>query len=599
MPRALKFALSSLLIGAMSIGIAYAGATLVPVDLSKDAAPEARQAAIAQAAMSQQADAGAPVTLQPRQVLAGSAKASMEPRPQDWGGTWETDREKCATFEPSESGFSGTATHVTGGNTRVKWAENPNCIYMGGYGIGPMNPITSWSDPYGLWVRSVAIGDGDDTVIMTVLDGVYWEARYNSMCGPNPCGWYDIIDELSADLDIDRSGFFLAATHSHTSPDFIGGWGGVPQWYMDQITAAIKATIRAAVDEMRPALVETSEVLARPYNGERRDFYRSAEEEGLTWFRLLEHGAPAADSPITYNADGTWAHGPGGGTQNGGANGCENNTANENCLQAIATVGAFAAHPVTADEGSGIANADFPAVFDTRVEQMFGGVGLFFQTGLGNVSPRGGTVSMGEGLASLLPEIGVGRILENNCNTDGNDETPPVPCPLDISSSDSRWVQPATNVPLSTLGAAGFFDRKFNEVPAAVQAGKSNTKNCKSSSPLSVETGVNAARIGQLLITGGPGELFSALSNTIKERNPNGVTMPLGLVNDGLGYIVQSFETDHVGRQGAGFLPGVGAPVPVEYEDAYSIDACFGDMVLERTLGLPQVGGGGVATTTP
>jgi hypothetical protein len=57
--------------------------------------------------------------------------------------------------------------------------------------------------------------------------------------------------------------------------------------------------------------------------------------------------------------------------------------------------------------------------------------------------------------------------------------------------------------------------------------------------------------------------------------------MPLALVNDGLGYIMQSFETDHLGRQGLGFAGGV-----VEYEDAYSIDHCFGDFALEATLGL-------------
>jgi len=52
-------------------------------------------------------------------------------------------------------------------------------------------------------------------------------------------------------------------------------------------------------------------------------------------------------------------------------------------------------------------------------------------------------------------------------------------------------------------------------------------------------------------------------------------------VNDGLGYIMQSFETDHVGRQAVGFVGQV-----AEYEDAYSMDACFGDKVLETTIGL-------------
>ena len=73
------------------------------------------------------------------ELLAGAAKISMEPRPGDYGGTWETDQEACETFTPSEAGLSGTVTHALGADTRVKWAENPDCIYMGGYGIGPMN----------------------------------------------------------------------------------------------------------------------------------------------------------------------------------------------------------------------------------------------------------------------------------------------------------------------------------------------------------------------------------------------------------------------------------------------------------------------------
>ena len=56
----------------------------------------------------------------------------------------------------------------------------------------------------------------------------------------------------------------------------------------------------------------------------------------------------------------------------------------------------------------------------------------------------------------------------------------------------------------------------------------------------------------------------------------------LGNANDGLGYILQSFEAFDEARQGIGF----GGTNLTEYEDAYAIDGCFGDMVLETTLGL-------------
>lgn len=196
---------------------------------------------------------------------------------------------------------------------------------------------------------------------------------------------------------------------------------------------------------------------------------------------------------------------------------------------------------------------------------------MFLQTGLGNISPRGDKLVMGNGMANLIPAIGEGTQIADT----------------DIRVGRAFWDQPVTNVPLGSLGVAGFFDRKFNQAPASVNEGKGEeNKKCKSASPVSVRTSVSAAKIGSLWITGGPGELFSNLTNTIEERNPNGITLALGLVNDGLGYIVQSFETDHVGRQGVGFVGTVEDVGLSEYEDAYSIDHCFGDATLEQTIRL-------------
>ena len=573
--RAARAVLISMLVGMLSLGAAWAGSGLVPVgDLTEGVNEKPTGLTAAAGSKGGRASFDEKVrafAAEGDSFLAGAAKVSMEPRPADYGGTWETDREACATLSPSEAGVQGTATHVA--DPRVKWSENPDCIYMGGYGIGPMNPITSWSDPYGLWVRSVAMSDGTDTFVMTLIDAVYWEARYNSMCGSieGGCGWFDIKEQLAAELGVPADGLMFASTHSHTSPDFIGGWGGVPEWYMQQMTDSIKASVTAAVQNMRPAVLEAGETILRERNGERRDFYWSAEDDTFSWFRLID----ASDQPAPETCTTPAPTDDPGNNGNGGGNGYGNEgktpapTPTPTCEPsrpgtAIATVGAYAAHPVTADEGAGIADADFPAVFAKKVEDNFGGVGVFFQTGLGNMSPRGNKVEMGEGLASYVPPIGSGRLIQ-------------AP---DVRVKETRWIQPVTNVPLGSLGVAGFFDRTMNQTPAQVSGGKSGERACRSASPISVETGVTAAKIGSLWVTGGPGELFSNITNTIEERNPNGVTLALGLVNDGLGYIIQEFETDHAGRQGTGF---VGSPL-AEYEDAYSIDHCFGDMALMHTL---------------
>ena len=631
MPRALKFALSSLLIGLMSVGLAYAGAILNPGGaLSGPAAPASPRLAAQEtvAGLESTSVSETPVA-GPGQVLAGAAKANIAPRPEDFGGVWRT--EGCDALGPGI-----VNAHPT--SFRIRWAESSNCIYAGGNGIGPMNAITRFDEEYGLWARSVVVNDNEQSLIMTILDGAYYFGEYNNMCGntnvpenaedadpaaidpsavvddpKNDCGFFDIQRDMGQELNVDPSSFMLASSHAHASPDFVGAWGGVPQWYMDQVEAAIKSSIRAAWAMRRPAVIEVGDELARQFNNERRDAYRSAEENSLAWFRLVELGSPTPDQAIDYDAEGNFTYiQPGtsetvatqarvaipttkGGVSASNPNGCDKGK--PQCAtpsptptstptstpkpdptepppptyRAIATVGSYAGHPASGVSG-GRAHPDWVGGFDKNVEQEFGGVGLMFESGLGNMSERSDTEN---GLARLLPDLLGGDILENPNG------------PIEVWTQQTFWNQPVTNTVLAGGGISGVFDRPMNQTPAAVRAGKNPAEQCVSASPISVRTAASAAKIGSLWVTGGPGELFSNLTNTIKEKNPEGVTMPLALVNDALGYIMQSFETDHTGRQGGGFA---GSPVGIEYEDAYSIDHCFGDMVLEVTLKMLGVG---------
>jgi hypothetical protein len=246
---------------------------------------------------------------------------------------------------------------------------------------------------------------------------------------------------------------------------------------------------------------------------------------------------------------------------------------------AVATNGTYSAHPV--NRSNGLLQADLSGHFAERAEQSFGGVGLFFQTGFGNMTSAYSRAQLGVDLSDLLPGLGKGRQITGD--------------PIAVRTGMATFDQPVTNSVLAGGGISGIFDRPMEQRPSAVSISKDSLgpdaahaphKRCNSASPITVNSSVSVARIGPIvggvLITGGPGELFSNYTNTIKEKNPRGVTLPLSMVNDGLGYIMQSIETDHVARQAVGFVNG---PLS-EYEDAYSIDACFGDHALERTLAL-------------
>jgi hypothetical protein len=488
-----------------------------------------------------------PAALGAGQLLVGAAKTSMEPRPDLAdpeafpGARWETDPAECKTVAPEWfSDLPKAALNALDGiaNPGSVWPENPDCIYQGGFGLGPMNPVKAFDPEFGLWVRSMAFSDGNQTLITTVIDGEGWLWDYKSKC--TDCGAKQIAAALGDDPELKARGVTAAshvlhATHSHASPDFIGGWGFVPNWYMAQITDAIRATATSAVMSMEPATLEAGEAEARAHNSERRGTYRSAEEASISWLRAVAVGRGEGAPPRP---------------------------------RVIATLGAFAAHPVTYGTADGVAHPDWVGLFNARLEERFGGIGLHFMTGLGNLT--GATKLTGGKLADLVPAVGAGR--------------PVTDTTVRVAQGTARSA--LTNVPLTTLGTPGLFDRKFDATPAAVRTGKKpDNAPCISASAQSVELPYTAARIGtDIVLTAAPGEVFANYTNTIKEKNAGRITFPLAQANDALGYMPQSFEISPVGQQGLGFAAG--GFVFVNYEDSYAIDRCTGDLMLEQTLAL-------------
>jgi hypothetical protein len=523
-----KNAVRGLVIGATLAGTAFAGITLRPLGEPGDQAAQLTGQLPTQN-LSSGLSASDP--LADGEALVGAAKISLKPRPAEFGGVWETNKAKCLPGVPNSFDPMSNLTHVA--DWRSPWIENSNCIYMGGYGIGPSNPITSWDEQYGLWVRSTVVTDAQgDTLVLTLLDAEGYFGNYNKMCGPaHPrCGAFPIAEDLGAELGISPNGFIIASTHSHTALDLIGGWGGVPGWYMDQITVSIKDSIRQAWEAREPARIEAGESLARQFNGERRTNYHSAQDPTVNWFRALDR-------------DGN----------------------------AITTVATYATHPVNYDEELGIGHADWPVSAAVQAEanntdvDSDGGVASFFQAGLGQMTGGGSWEPKGKGIANTIPARGQGTFIANP----------------DVRVAREFWNQPVTNGPLGGLGGGGFFDKPFGG-PATVEVAKRNSnKPCRSASPVSATVAVVAAKIGDMVVTSAPGETFANYSNTIEERSPI-TALAIGQANDALGYMPQSFESDHTARQGLGFA---GADF-FEYEDAYSIDACFGDMALETTLRL-------------
>jgi hypothetical protein len=205
------------LTGALSVSVAWAGIGLVPVPVPTQPveqvlgglAPAAP--ASGDPATSDAAPAALP-GLDGGRLYVGASKTDLTPRPQDMqarypGARWEQSMAACKKLAPEQLAQAIGAPmeeldHLASAGT--PWPENPNCLYMGGYGLGPMNPITRFDDELGLWVRAVAIGDGQDLAVFTTIDAVGWLWDYANKCAD--CGTKQISQALAADPELASRG---------------------------------------------------------------------------------------------------------------------------------------------------------------------------------------------------------------------------------------------------------------------------------------------------------------------------------------------------------------------------------------------------------
>lgn len=535
LPRLL---LAGAVAGATLVGSAWAGVGLVPVTTPRPPADPISAAGdpadgpgAAQKATATPVPAG--------QFLVGADVASIAPDPERW------QTEGCPQLDQGQQGFVEHLATPLAEQGRVGWPVAPDCVYLGGYGIGPARAATSWDQENGVNVRTLAVSNGTDTVVWQMVDLVGFFSHYRpELC--DGCGIRGIREAISAETGIPVENVAVGSTHTHGGADGYGAWGGLPSWYREQLRDVIVQSALDAVAAQQPATIEVGSVDARGFNNERRDHYFSTPDYGAVWLQARALPQKKKDAGAV-----------------------------------LATLVNYAAHP-TVLGAQPMMHGDWPATAAKALGDQLGGVGLVIEGGLGNVSPRGGSsgdamvrvVEMGQAFAA---EIGRdiargGTPLESNA----------------ITAVSAEVVHPVTNAALAGLGVAGLLDRDFlpGEAaggPGAYEFRKSlnGARPCASSSPLTIKTEISGFRIGELTVLTAPGEIFSAVSLVLKSKSAGTAqTMVFGQTQDSLGYIIQSFEVDPIGGYGE-YVPGAEL---AEYEETFMLDRCFGDHVVQVAL---------------
>ena len=611
MKKHARIAITAFVAGLVAVSSALAGIIIAP-QVPKLDTPDAASVARA-AGVPLRSSSAASISLEPADVagaaastvkapaggrtpdgtfLVGAARVNLEPGPTLFGGqTWQ--REGCTRYD--DSGVGGVnQDHVlpplddpSSALDEIRgWpASSPDCVYLGGFGIGPSRPAEGVG-PGGVWIRAIAISNGEETFVYEIADLVGWFARYDSMICAD-CGIRDVRKRLASDLGVDIGDVMAGSTHSHAGADSYGGWGGIPKWYRNQIRDSAVAAAKQAVANLVPATLQSGEVHLRNRNNERRDHYYSTVDTGATWLqaKTLEgepHGCDQPASTATLRRQRRPDRTP---RPTPTATAC---VPVSDPPEVIATLATYAAHPTIV--GDPVLHADWPGATARAFEARYGGVGLTFEGGLGNAS-----VSGLDGPNEPAKAEATGKAIADDVAASISDDPRPIISNA-MAASVSDITHPVmTNPGLITLGAFGLFDREF--LPGSEGAGlpgvyhwsKSDLpsdeleggylRGCSSAGPTIITT-TGAHRIGDLLIAFAPGEIFSNIAEVVKERADNDATaMVIGQTNDALGYLIQSFEFDLA----ANVVTEYGTK-SAEYEEVFAVDRCIGDHVLETLL---------------
>ncbi len=373
-------------------------------------------------------------------------------------------------------------------------------LCLGGYGSCPNGggrTMTGIKDE--LYARALAVSGGDSAMILVTTTNIGLFAAYKTA----GLGIYHLRQEVARRTGLPADHVIVQADHSHSGPDTIGIWGGVPVEYLRYLQ---DGAIQAAVDAYK------AREPARVYVGR-------ADGAGIT---SSYSGPPNVGTDDEFRL--LWANRRSDGSR-------------------IATFSNYSPHATVLKSSNKLASGDWPEWAAQMAEAQFGGTGL---GGVGTLGREDFGAENGEPEAKARLARMIGDA------TAAGVEVPPERG-VDVRTTfiQEPLAQPillAINAPEGTVDGGGYdlsIDR--SNLPPWVTGEF-------------VGTYAGAARIGDVFFGFSPGEPFPQVQFYLREdRGIEGARMHfhLGGANDFLGYMVRpASDYPQVAAEGGGYLVG-------------------------------------------
>jgi len=405
-------------------------------------------------------------------------------------------------------------------------------FYLGGYGFSDFKAGNAVQIPStegrfadgvlgdGAHSRALAVSDFNHTIVLAQIETQGYFAAYKA----GPFGITEIRKDASAEIaDLaaahgltspvpSASQILVDSDHSHGGPDTVGVWGGVPTSYLRLVH---DRTVQAIVDAwltLRPAVLTYGAV----------------------------HGGVSGEAAYTP-ADGDWL------IHNQFSNDPDNQVMDDEVrvLQArdphtgkvLDTYVNFSAHPTVLGSDNTKVTGDYVGRLNDKLESTFGGFGMDQVGTLGRTQPE-----------------------RADCPGVGGDDSDPTVALCKLDSYADRVVtkvkealavaKPLIGLPQVALNSYLLTDVATNAAllgssyaGKAIGAEAGRSVNTPWFTGNIMGTTYYSGRIGDLLLSGGPGEMYPQIVQKVRDT-VTGMRgyLSLGTAGDFLGYIIAPLE---------------------------------------------------------
>lgn len=400
-------------------------------------------------------------------------------------------------------------------------------------------------------VRAVIFDDGKQSIAIATIETQGYFAKYrDGLKGLSDMAASAAMPGLPADH------ILIAADHTHSGPDTIGAWGGVPATYFDFVYRQTVAAIRIAYASRRFADVYAGHSAAYDL------IYNQSCPEALY---QGDNSVPEGGAPLPC---------PTGSLQ--GSNGTDGKDGLMRVVQArtpqgavVVTYLAYAAH-ATAGGADGV-HGDWPQYVGDAVQARWGGIGMAMEGAVGKTQPCRPKCNFtspsnpGYFMSDRRQAITTNYVAHV---VDALNHSALVHGPVAATQSHIREVITGPAVlGLFTAGGKAFGARLLRSLDPPWQ--NANT----------ISTVVAALRVGDVLFAGTPGESYPEIAFGIRDGvKGQRETITLGLANDQLGYLIAP----------AADYPVIAAQLAVNDNAIFNVSPTIGDHVMCADIALAQ-----------